>query len=306
MNPYRFDYGRDSFKTKAPKLLFTSYFFLMVCTMLAAKGSSFTTPDKTEGLSSSSNSRNLQQTCAGGFVLNTCANCTGCKFTSVTTLSTAVTAYRQNKTAAISTYGEMKCWDVSDVTSMHALFYYSPLNEPIGCWNVSKVAYMSWMFYGANNFNQDISSWDVSSVTSMYYMFYGATSFDQVIGNWNVSKVNDMHFMFYNTGFNQDIRNWDVGRVTDMQYMFYGSANFDQDISNWNVARVTNMNRMFYSAIKFDQDLCVWYNVLLNTHVFQMFSNSGCTNPQDPDFSLKTSFCQACTCNGGKSYSKFR
>jgi hypothetical protein len=34
-----------------------------------------------------------------------------------------------------------------------------------------------------------------------------------------------------------------------------------------------------------------------------MLTNSGCTNQDGPDFSSKTSFCQACNCSGGKSLS---
>jgi surface protein len=73
------------------------------------------------------------------------------------------------------TFGEMKCWDVSSITDMSSLFYYSQLNEPIGCWNVSSVTTMFGMFESATNFNQPIENWNVGSVTNMYGMFYDAT-----------------------------------------------------------------------------------------------------------------------------------
>jgi hypothetical protein len=64
------------------------------------------------------------------------------------------------------------------------------------------------------------------------------------------------------------------------------------------------MANMFYEATAFNQDLCAWYNKLLSLPtVNNMFTGSGCTNQAGPDFSLKTSFCQACSCSGGKSLS---
>jgi hypothetical protein len=64
------------------------------------------------------------------------------------------------------------------------------------------------------------------------------------------------------------------------------------------------MYGMFYEATAFNQDLCAWYNKLLGLYIVEeMFTSSGCTNQATPDFSSKTSFCQACSCSGGKSLS---
>jgi hypothetical protein len=64
------------------------------------------------------------------------------------------------------------------------------------------------------------------------------------------------------------------------------------------------MSVMFYGATAFNQDLCAWYNKLLNLPTVDgMLTSSGCTDKADPDFSSKTSFCQACSCSGGKSLS---
>jgi hypothetical protein len=64
------------------------------------------------------------------------------------------------------------------------------------------------------------------------------------------------------------------------------------------------MKYMFYDATAFNQDLCAWYNKLLSLpDVEYMFTSSGCTEEAAPNLSSKTSFCQACTCSGGKSLS---
>jgi surface protein len=135
-----------------------------------AVASSFSAPLHNKELSHSSR-RDLQATCTGGQVLNACASCNGCKFTTKNALNAAVNAYSQDKTTAVNTYGEMNCWDVSSITDMYNLFASSPLNEPIGCWNVGSVINMYAMFYKATNFNQHINNWNVGSVTDMYNIF---------------------------------------------------------------------------------------------------------------------------------------
>jgi len=107
-------------------------------------------------------------------------------------------------------YGIINEWDVSQVTSMKALFRdFSSCNPPIQDWNVTNVQNFEKMFSVAQSFNQDISQWDVSRGTTFEYMFYIAQS------------------------FNQDISQWDVSQGTNFENMFKGAISFDQDLSQW-------------------------------------------------------------------------
>ena len=65
----------------------------------------------------------------------------------------------------------MNWLDVSEVTDMISLFYYSKYNGDISRWDVSNVTDMKSMF-DSSKFNNDISGWDVSNVTDMSHMFF--------------------------------------------------------------------------------------------------------------------------------------
>ena len=121
-------------------------------------------------------------------------------------------------------YIDISDWDVSNVKSMHAMFFACKKLESVGDiskWDVSNVRDMSFMFYYCENFNQNISKLNVSNVTNMRNMFALCESFNQDLSGWDVSSVNDMSFMFYKCKkFNQDISNWDVSKVRNNNYMF--------------------------------------------------------------------------------------
>ena len=129
-------------------------------------------------------------------------------------------------------------WDVSNVTDMTGMFFWSPFNQPIGDWDTSSVTSMSGMFNNSE-FNQPIGDWDVSNVTDMTGMFSGST-FNQPIGNWDTSSVTSMFGMFYRSPFNQPIGDWDTSSVTDMTRMFSSSKEFNQDLNTWSVNNVTD------------------------------------------------------------------
>ncbi|MEM8970612.1 MAG: BspA family leucine-rich repeat surface protein, partial [Pseudomonadota bacterium] len=176
-------------------------------------------------------------------------------------------------------------WDVSGVTNMSSMFYYTPafnqdiggwdtfgvtdmggmflgawaFDQDIGGWDTSNVIDMSSMLSSASAFNQDIGGWDTSSVENMSAMFSGSTNFNQDIGGWDTSNVKDMEFMFSEAStFNQDIGGWDTSGVTNMSFMFLYAWAFDQDIGGWDTSSVENMSTVFFNALAFDQDIGGW------------------------------------------------
>ena len=64
----------------------------------------------------------------------------------------------ENEAALI--YGDIECWDVSDVTDMSGAFaFQDDFNTGIECWDVSSVTDMTEMFYEASDFNQNLNIW---------------------------------------------------------------------------------------------------------------------------------------------------
>ena len=157
-------------------------------------------------------------------------------------LFSAIDEYISNKTSAISVYGDINTWDVTNITDMSNLFYMKgSFNENIADWDTSNVTRMANMFMFCYSFNQDIGNWVTSNVTDMSNMFRMATSFNQDIGSWNTSNVSDMYGMFNGAeSFNQDIGSWNTSNVTKMNAMFYFAIPFNQDISNWCVTNITS------------------------------------------------------------------
>ncbi|TRW23923.1 BspA family leucine-rich repeat surface protein [Flavobacterium zepuense] len=187
-------------------------------------------------------------------------------------------------------------WDVSTITDMSSMFYFTSYSQSLGNWDVSNVTDMSNMFsscgFGGavldlNNWDvsnvtnmyhmfsqvsiiEPLNNWDVSNVTDMSYMFYQATTFDQPLNNWDVSNVTNMAYMFCQTNYNQPLNDWDVSNVTDMSNMFFNVFSFNQPLDNWDVSNVTNMRSMFYNANAFNQPLDSW-DVSNVTNMTMMF-----------------------------------
>ena len=147
------------------------------------------------------------------------------------TLRIAVNLWFSNRDEAISQYGDINTWNVSNVTDMNNLFS------------------------NRINFNDDISNWNVGNVTNMWGMFYKASDFNQPLEQWNVGNVTNMGSMFYAaTAFNQPLANWEregstLGNVTNMESMFRNALAFNQPLERWNVSNITNIRYMFLGAL---------------------------------------------------------
>ena len=181
---------------------------------------------------------------------------------------------------------DISSWDVSNVTSMYALFAFNfgKFNQDISEWDVGNVTNMTYMFLGCNDFNQNIGGWDVSNVTKMTGMFIEAFKFNQNISEWDVSNVEYMDTMFQNAdSFNQSIVSWDVSNVKTMTSMFSeidcvttlgesipNCTGFDQNIGDWDVSNVRDMRYMFKKNIFFNKDIGDWNvsNVEIMNYMF--------------------------------------
>ena len=168
-------------------------------------------------------------------------------------LETAIDLWLGDEAQAITQYGDINTWNVSNITDMDNLFFKkngaAAFNSNISKWDVSNVTTMNNMFRGANAFNQPIGKWDVSNVTSMFAVFSGANAFNQPIGNWNVSNVDTMWSMFNSaTSFNQDISSWDVSNVNNMQSMFSDAISYNQDLSIWDVNGVQDYENFDFNT----------------------------------------------------------
>ena len=96
--------------------------------------------------------------------------------------------------------------DVSEITNMSELFYWSKFNGNISEWNVSNVTNMAQMFYNSQ-FNGDISDWDVSNVENMEVMF-AYSIFNGDISSWDVSNVKNMDRIFSDSPLENNPPKW--------------------------------------------------------------------------------------------------
>ena len=196
-----------------------------------------------------------------------------------TNFQTAVNLWCSDKAAAFATYGHIKDWNVTGVTSMYQAFKdKTAFDDNISGWDVSNVTNMGSMFDGASSFNQLLGDWNTSSVTSMSHMFRYASTFDQLIGNWDTGKVTSMWVMFQHANsFNQPIGDWNVSAVTNMGGLFDGASSFDQAIGDWNTSAVTAMSHMFRNASNFNQPIGNWDTSSVTT-MWVMFQHASSFN----------------------------
>ena len=183
----------------------------------------------------------------------------------------AAKAWCEDAEEAREIYGPISIWNTSEVTDMADLFIANEdygckaaeqFNEDISRWDVSNVTTMHAMFYEASSFNGDLSSWDVSNVTTMDGMFSKASAFNGNLSSWNISNVTTMGAMFYKaSAFNGDLSSWDVSNVTTMESMFWSASAFNGDLASWDVSNVTKMAGMFYEAEAFNKDTIKNWNL---------------------------------------------
>ena len=156
----------------------TMHFFLFFATLLTSAVGSSLSIDK-----SFLRHRTLELTS------NKCCGGKGVSFPNTDQLKSAVDLYFTDKHEATTSYGEMNCWDISDVTDLSYTFYYeADFNENIACWDVSNVTNMQAMFAGATSFNQPIDGWSVAKVNNAAGTFFGAAKFNQNLCSWH-SKI---------------------------------------------------------------------------------------------------------------------
>ena len=147
-----------------------------------------------------------------------------------TLIQNAVNLYLNEETreTAITTYGKICNWNVSNVTIMTALFSgHRNFNEDLSCWDVSNVMNMKFMFRNCKMFNSDISSWNTEKCTDMKGMFEGAEEFNRDISGWSVELLNNTESMFKRAiHFSYCLRSWNIRGKCTTSNMFANATNY--------------------------------------------------------------------------------
>jgi len=203
-----------------------------------------------------------------------------------------------NVNSVEETYGEMKDWNIRDVTDLTDMFHVTDtknqdsieelFNEDISGWDTRKVTTVRNCFRNCVAFNADVSKWNVDKVHTMISAFNGAESFNGNISVWNTEKVEKFQQMFETAkAFNINVAVWNTSRNTNLGNMFIDTFEFNFDLSGWNVDKVTKMSYMFMGAKAFNQNLCKWgksikLKSMKKKNMEFMFDRSNCETTKDP------------------------
>ena len=169
--------------------------------------------------------------------------------------------------------------DISKVTTMLGMFFYSPLVDPdTAGWDTSNVSVMRSMFQAATAANPDTSGWDTSNVTDMNGMFNGADAAIPATSTWNTSNVSDMRDLFFDADTaDPDVRNWNTSNVTNMTSLFSRTI-ATPDTELWNTSNVETMQSLFQHASQATPHTTNWDTSNV-TSMFNMFAGATNANP---------------------------
>ena len=143
--------------------------------------------------------------------------------------------------------------DVSEVTTMEALFENTGFCGDVNKWNVGKLQNATKMFSGCKDFNSDISRWDVRNLIFAKGMFSGCENFNRDLSDWRVDSIQNMEHMFFKCfKFNSDLSEWNVSSCKIFSGAFYMCENFSCDLSGWTFAEKPDFYAMFYKCKKLD------------------------------------------------------
>lgn len=151
--------------------------------------------------------------------------------------------------------------DTSKVTDMEQLFSYAlnrikkPVLIGLDNWDVSNVTSMSAMFGGCESIQEiDMRNWDTSNVGAMNDMFYHCRNLWRLdLSSFNTSKVFTMKSMFeWCESLTQvNLAGWDTSNVKEMDRMFYECRSLKSlDISHFNFKNVHDFSYMLYNCNK--------------------------------------------------------
>ena len=209
-------------------------------------------------------------------------------------------------TVNLETLNGLESWDVSNVTTMQAIFgingstmqagYRGHLTDisALKDWNVSNVKILSSVFQGQSSLADisNLANWNTSNVENLSSAFFNMISLSSLKGleKWNVSNVISIQGMFYECNQLADISplsNWNTSNVTNMSSCFYNCTGLTSlnGLENWNTSNVTYMQMMFHNCNHLEDASAItnWdvSNVENMSHMFNISNDVGEKNYSD-------------------------